>query len=225
MKALCLLLIAISSNLFSANYNDFEESYIIWREKRLDCIVDFYGTDWFVSKKVLELGCGHGHISAELQKLGAIVTCSDGRAEHGPIIEKKFPRLPFICHDCDSKSWPFDDKYDLIIHMGLLYHLQDPEYSIKQVCKHCNNLVIETTVMDHYDEHKIVFRTEKGFDQGIHNIGSFFSEYFVERCLNESGFYYLMVRGNRCNYYCWTYDYKATGDNKHFRRMWFCKAR
>ncbi len=225
MKALCLLFIAISSSLFSANPNDFEQLYTIWRERRISCIIDFYGEEWFKDKKILEVGCGHAHVSAAFHRLGAKVTCSDGRPEHGQIIANKFPHLPFVLHDCDSKDWPFEDRYDLIIHMGLLYHLQDPEHSIKQICKHCNNLVIETTVMDHYDENKIVFRNEQGFDQGIHNIGSFFSEYFVERCLNESAFYYLMVRGDRCNHFIWTYHDKATGNNKFFRRMWFCKAK
>lgn len=201
---------------------DFDNYYTEWRNKRIDCIIDFYGADFFKNKKLLEVGCAHGDIGYRFKQLGAEVTVSDGNPNHGPIINAKYPDLHFICADVEA-PWQFEDHYDIIIHMGLLYHVRDPESVLKDACKHCDHLVLETDVIDNYDPKNVTFRSEAGFDQGIHGIGSVFSEYFVERCLKESGFNFWMLRGNRCDSYCWIYDFVTRGSNKTYRRLWFCK--
>lgn len=217
-----LLLLLMPISLQAWHVDAFEGIYKEWMFKRVDCFIEFFGEDWFEGKKILEIGCGHAQCSNRLHDLGAIVTCSDGRESHGPLIKQKFPHLFFIAWDADKNNWPFEDHYDLIIHMGLLYHLKDPEKSIKQVAKHCEYLVLESDVMDNYEDKQIIFRHEEGYDQGIHNVGSLFSEYFVERCLDEAGFNFWMARGKRCNTAIWQYDVRPNGSGFFYRRLWIC---
>lgn len=87
---------------------------------------DHYGAEFFDGKNLLEVGCGYGDIGASFVELGALVTCSDGRASHMKEVRRRHRAVAAVQADLDE-PWPFDMRYDVLIHMGVLYHLADPE--------------------------------------------------------------------------------------------------
>jgi hypothetical protein len=56
-------------------------------------------------------------------ELGSIVTSSDIRKEHLDIVAQKYPNIKTLLFDGDNDS--IQDKYDIILHWGLLYHLKE----------------------------------------------------------------------------------------------------
>ena len=65
--------------------------YIESRAHQLGVLFGGVSPESFRGKMVLEVGCGHGHLGAELEKLGAQVTSTDARPGNIQQLRKKFP--------------------------------------------------------------------------------------------------------------------------------------
>jgi SAM-dependent methyltransferase len=200
----------------------FEDHYSDWRRKRIAAIADHYGPGFFNGKTVLEVGCGYGDIGAAFAAFGATVTCSDARDEHLQEAARRHPEVRVVAADLDG-PWPFP-RHDVLLHLGLLYHLADPEQAIRQALDAADHLVLETEVCDSSDP--IVSRStvEVGYDQAFNNHGCRPSPAFVERLLTESGRPFIRIEDDRCNtdYHRYDWPIKETGEFGHgLRRMWF----
>jgi cyclopropane fatty-acyl-phospholipid synthase-like methyltransferase len=201
----------------------FNDHYDEWRAKRIAAIENHYGTEFFKGRTLLEIGCGYGDIGAYFERLGAIVTCSDAREEHLARCSQLHPNVTTLCVDLD-KEWPFQ-KYDIILHMGVLYHLKDYKATIKKAFDSCDHLALETEVLN-TTETKAVSTNEDGYDQAFNGVGVRPSPKAVEETLDECGFTYEMITDNRCNSRFHIYDWEVddSGVWKHgLRRFWFCK--
>lgn len=174
---------------------NFNGAYIDYREKRIKVIKNYYGEDWFRNKKILELGCGHADISYVFYKLGAISTVSDAREEHLEVVKKKFPFFKVIRCDLD-KEWNFDEQYDLIIHMGVLYHLKNYEQNLINCFRNCDNMFLETIVTDSDDENYVEFANELGFDQAYNGIGCRPSVRNIEKIITENNHSFIEFNKN-----------------------------
>lgn len=208
---------------YAAKTEAFDCHYVDWRAKRIDAIVQHYRANFFPGKRVLELGCGYGDLGAAFAKLGADVTCADARPEHLAIVNPRYPHLKTVQADLDRR-WPFDGRWDLILHLGLLYHLRDPEPSIRWVCEAAEHIVLETEVCDSLDPRLILRLQESGYDQAFNTWGCRPSTGCVETILNEQGVTYHRLADARCNSGMRIYDWTElnTGASRHgLRRMWF----
>ena len=207
----------------------FTGHYEYWRAKRITAIVEHYGEAWFKGKSVLELGCGYGDIGYVLMTLGAQVTFAEGRAENCDYLRRRFPGNPVYFMNCENE-WPFaeDAHFDLVLHMGLLYHLDNLWFALDKACACCDDLVLETEVSDSDDENFILKTDENtsGWDQSLIGHGSRPSGACVEKHLTALGWSMQRVTDTRCNALFHTYDWevKNTGTWRHgLRRFWFCK--
>jgi SAM-dependent methyltransferase len=205
----------------------FAGHYHEWRRKRIRAIVQRYGADWFDGARVLELGCGFGDIGAALTTLGADVTLAEGRPEHVSVIADRYPGLPadrLAVYDAEG-PWPFIDRFDLVVNMGLVYHVDQWQRSIIGSLRTADRVVLETEVCDSDDPHLVVKTVEEGPDQSLSGIGSRPSAAAVESLLRAEGFRFERVTDNRCNAAFHRYDWEVrnTGGWEHgLRRFWFC---
>ena len=211
-----------------------EKIYVDYRDKRINVIINYYGKNWFKNKTVLELGCGYAGVSGELSKLGAINTVSDAREEHLNVVKQRYPSFNIIKCDLD-KEWNFDDCYDLIIHMGTLYHLKNYEQNLKNCANNCKNMFLETIVSDSDDDNYVSFINEKGEDQSFNEMGCRPSEKNIEKILTENGFIFERYFKSKLNsgmvaLVDWEIKntkkpYTSTSDMPFvwLRRDWFCK--
>lgn len=88
------------------------------------------------NKKVLEVGCGTGRFAYELAKKGASVLAVD-YSEEGIKIAKnlyKHKNLSFECKDVKKTK----GKFDIIVSLGTLEHLDRPLQKLKLFKKHIN---------------------------------------------------------------------------------------
>ncbi len=205
----------------------FEGHYSVWRARRILATLDHYGHRFFDGKTVLEVGAAFGAIGATLSALGADVTCLEGRMSNVRVIRNRYPFLKAIQHDLGS-GLPGQEVFDVIIHMGVLYHLPDPEAALRAACRRCRHLILETEVADSDDPELVVNVKEHAYryDQSLVGQGSRPSPAFLERVLKEEKFSFTQITDARCNWDFHTYDWPVT-NSKQFRsglrRMWFAK--
>ena len=202
----------------------FTVHYVEWRRRRVDAIRAHYGDQFFDGKTVLELGCGYGDIGATFAKLGARVTCCDARPEHLDVLSQRWPNLSVVVADLNHQ-WPFD-RFDVILHLGVLYHLEPSHESLRRSCRHGNHLVLETEVLDSSSSSLIARVDEDGYDQAVDGRGCRPTAARVERILREEGMRFERVADGRCNSGMHVYDWPVTesGEYRHGqRRFWFAR--
>jgi len=200
----------------------FDDHYVEWRAKRIAAILDHYGTEFFARKRVLEVGCGYGDIGAAIAQHGADVTCSDAREDHLEIVRQRHPQVETVVADLDE-PWQFA-PCDVLIHLGVLYHLREPESALRGALATSKHVILETEVLDSDDGQLSRSVAEAGYDQAFNNRGSRPSPVFVERVLTEAGRSFTRVEDDRCNTEYHKYDWQITNSGEHHtgqRRFWF----
>jgi hypothetical protein len=201
----------------------FQGHYDSWNISRMNGIKKYISPKFFAGKSLLELGCGHGHIGNNFHQLGANVTSSDARVEHLNKVNKIYPHLKTIVIDADKDL--NINKYDIIVHWGLLYHLKNIEEHIKQISTKCNVLLIETEVSDSDDTDFYIETQENGYDQAFNKIGIRPSPTYVEKLLINNGFNIKIINDPILNADFHKYDWKITNTQEYrhgMRRFWIC---
>ena len=133
-------------------------------------------------KKILEIGCGEGHLLARLQELGAHVVGLE-IGPQGKIAEQNYG-IEVINKPLEDVS--LNETYDAIISYGCLEHIID----IKALVKQCHDLLNSGGVMFHSvpnTENTIMnFR----FDDLCHQHVNYFSptnakSFFLQNCFED----------------------------------------
>ena len=217
-------------NINKSENNYFTDHYEYWTSKRIVAIVEHYGENFFKGKKILELGCGYGNIGKVLISIGAEVIFCEGREEHINILRKRFPNNRIYKMNLENE-WFFDaERFDLILHLGVLYHLDNFEYSLKKSFLSSDNIVLETEVSDSDDPKLVlkVYENQQDYDQSLIGKGSRPSPAYLENIFRENNFKYQKVTDSRCNSSFHRYDWEIKNTNTFengLRRFYFLKNR
>ena len=189
--------------------------YTDWYKKRLEKIINIFGSDWFAGKKILELGACHGDIGIELIKLGAKVTFADYRQEHLDSISEKlkdyaFLNCEFIQLDQETK-WNLNSKYDLVLHLGVLYHLKNWKQDLECAMQHSNTMILESLVHNNIFPDTIKKVNVDPFTEKYHGKNpkelSFFCQESVEATLNKIDCRHIRFENENLNSnICWERD-------------------
>ena len=204
----------------------FKEHYVEWRDRRVAAIRNHYGDPFFRGRTVVELGCGYGDIGAALAGLGASVTCCDVRPEHLEVVRDRWPHLQTVCADL-NREWPFG-HCDLILHLGLLYHLEPTHRSLYLSCQSADHLVVESEVCDSLSPETVVSMAEDGYDQAVDGVGCRPSAARVEQVFAEESMTWERVGDDRCNAGYHVYDWPEHDSGQVHdgqRRFWFVERR
>jgi len=120
-----------------------------WQHQRINFILEHYGTEYFRGKTVLEVAAAWGFIGSYFQnELGATVTCTDHYDKWVEIIKARYPNVTAFVQNVND-PWPQDVHYDVLIHMGVIYHqpanLVEPRF--REACKICDEMILETEAL------------------------------------------------------------------------------
>jgi hypothetical protein len=209
--------------------NRFDDHYIDWRFKRIQAIEKYFTKEFFKNKTLIELGAGYGDIGYHFSTLGSKVTCIEGRIDNIKYIQETYKNIDTIHKDLDIEKFEIENV-DIIINMGLLYHLKDPIYLLHKSCKYCNYMIIETEVVDSYNPSKIIYWIDKkeGYDQSLHEVGTRISVGMVESILTENNFKFERLEDDSCNsgphYYDWPIRNSGEWESGQ-RKLWFCEKK
>jgi len=202
--------------MFSGHYGD-------WIKSRMNGINEYISPEYFKSKTLLELGCGHAHIGNKFHERGAIVTSSDARKEHLQVVNDIYPHIKTLTLDADKDDIP--TKYDIILHWGVLYHISEIEKHLEKISRNCNVLLLETEVCDSDDSTFFITTDEEGYDQAFNGAGIRPSPAYVEKVLEKNGFQFRLVKDPILNSGFHSYDWEITNTNTWaggLRRFWIC---
>jgi len=178
------------SLLFEPDDSPLGPEFGLWRKLRVQKLLNHLGEDWFKGKKILEMGCSYGNIGAFFESMGAIVHYSDVREESLSQVLKRNPKAITICMDQES-DWSLEDSYDLIIHFGLLLHINYWERDLEKVLDHCSGFLALETAVNKYNDHseyKIVGEYYKTFLGTSRGIGTLTSASNIENVFARKGF-------------------------------------
>jgi len=197
--------------------------YPIWRTNRINKLITVLGgKEWFINKEILELGCTTGAISSILKSYGAIPTCAEGNIDH---IKQIKENIDNVFHIDNDKEWNLNKKFDLVIHWGLLYHLNDWKNDLVRAINHAKILTLETEVLDTTDINQEIKTNENWDDGAINRIGTRMSPYMIEKILTESNTKFVRYDDEDLNISYHNYSWKDGDYNNGtwhpgVRRFW-----
>jgi len=205
-------------------------SYSEWQKKRIKYIENHYGKEWFKGKKILEVGCGFGHIGAYFSELGGDVTCSDARQEYLDVINDRHPKIKTVQADLDDTNWRLGEDWDLILHLGTVYHLGDHTIPLIQACSATKHMVLESECCDSDSPYDVIFQREdtKGIDYAYNLRGITPSAANIERVLDFCGVEYQRCDDPQLNTELHTYDWESKNSGVFYpnhRRFWFIRKK
>jgi trans-aconitate methyltransferase len=167
---------------------DWGPQYANWTIVRTRKLRTILGDDWFRGKTILDVGCGHGNNGKRLWELGAKVTFTDGRKQY----VEKLQREGFDAFVMDNdKPWTVSGPFDLIVHWGLLYHLDNWKQDLRCAVERAPLICLETTIASSssvlYEQKTIETEENAQNDNALNGTGTVLSALHVESCLTSLG--------------------------------------
>ena len=139
---------------------------------------------------VLDVGCGDGYFGdLVFTRLGARLTCADGRAEHIATLKQERPHLAARAQVCDlDKDFP-TGTYDLVFACGILYHLENVVEFLTHCAQAAPLLFMESVVWNEAERDGLRYWEEAdSYDQALNRIGARVTPMWIDRTLKEVGY-------------------------------------
>ena len=201
----------------------FDDHYVNWQMSRIDTIEKYLGFEFFKNKSVSEIGCGYAFFGNYLSKFCDRVTVSDARIEHIETIKQNYPHLTTHVMDVDGEF--MEEKTDVLIDFGVLYHIINVESHIKSFSNY-DYIILETEVVDSDQNTTIIVNEEQNiYDQAYNGVGSRPSQLMVENFLSTAGYDFMLIKDSILNTPHHTYDWEIQNTNtwrNGLRRFWVC---
>jgi len=208
----------------------FGQAYHDRHQKLAKAIIDTYGQQWFFGKKLLDLGSGSGEIANSIYRHGAECTVIDVRQEHLKLIDRKFSKgIKTVSADLNNIFPFFNKKFDIILDLGLICHLNSFEKHLREIIPSTTFLILETAVSDSFDPNYCPKVAEpKAYDLSLHGSGCRPSPACIERVLTDCGMEFKRIISSKYNSGDYTYDWAPQNDSStslNKRAIWFCQKK
>ena len=138
---------------------------------------------------VADMGCGVGHFSGFLHGLGFDVVGFDGRPVNVEEARRRYPDIEFNVADVEATSIGERGPYDLVLCVGLLYHLENPLRALRNFSAMARKfLVIESYATPH-KQTTFYLREESALeDQSLTSLALYPSESSLLKICYRVGF-------------------------------------
>lgn len=195
-----------------------------WNSNRLGKLYEILGESWFPGKRILEVAAGHGENGKALAAKGASVLFTEGRELFVNFLKKE--GLDAQVLDLDG-AWTLDEQFDLIVHWGVLYHLDKWKESLESALEHAPLVCLETIVSESRELTFELKRKEDGYDQALLGTGTIMSAEYLESHLSSLGATFvryddLSLDANGCANYSW-FPGEPKIDLNWRRRFWMVR--
>ena len=140
-------------------------------------------------KRVLDVGCGVGHLADRLVRMGGHVICVDGRESNIAALHERYPHLEGHVGNIETEPLSRFGRFQIVFSYGLLYHLENPLQSLRNMESVCDEmLLLETIICDH--ELPLVRMEDESTDvnQALGGVAGRPTPHYVVLALNRIGF-------------------------------------
>jgi SAM-dependent methyltransferase len=196
-----------------------------WNAARVKKLVSILGEEWFLNKNILEVGCGHGNNGKALISFGAKVTFTDGRQRFVDFLKAEGFNAYVMDQD---KEWSLSGNYDLIIHWGVLYHLDNWKQDLKCALDRAPLLCLESEIHGSPDP---LFEKKNDeidhYDQALNRVGTLVSAKHLENYIESLGATFVRYDDEKLNAhpvanYSWKEEDRP-GFQSGQRRFWMIR--
>ena len=144
-------------------------------------------------RKVLDVGCGVGHLARFFVERGCNVICSDVRPENISRLREIYPDLDAHVLNVESEALSRLGRFDAVLCYGLLYHLESPMAALRNIASVCDGLLLlETVITDHVEPLlRLVDEPVETRNQASAGLASRPTPAFVVMALSRIGFPYV----------------------------------
>jgi SAM-dependent methyltransferase len=140
-------------------------------------------------KRVLDVGCGVGHLAQFFVKRRCSVVCVDGREENIASLRARYPGLSAHVRNVETEPLAALGRFDVVFCYGLIYHLENLLAGLRNMGSVCDGLLLlESLVCDHPGPVKVLEDEPRVHNQALGQLGSRPSPAYVAMALDRIGF-------------------------------------
>jgi trans-aconitate 2-methyltransferase len=147
-----------------------------WNAKLYNAKHDFvwkYGSDVVslldpqAGERILDLGCGTGHLTAQIAESGAKVTGVDRSAEMVAAARLAYPKLIFEISDATNLS--FQEEFEAVFSNAMLHWIHEPELVLRGVWRALRS---GGRFVAEFGGHKNIRAMQEAFDLALVELGA-----------------------------------------------------
>ncbi len=140
-------------------------------------------------QSAVDVGCGVGYFSKFLLDLGLRVVAVDGRKENAEEGQRRYPNITFLTRNVESPVLPELGVFDLVLCVGLLYHLENPFQAVRNLSALTGKVLIVESMCAPGAEPSLELLDEYVADnQGLNYIAFYPTEPCLVKMLYRAGF-------------------------------------
>jgi SAM-dependent methyltransferase len=140
----------------------------------------------------IDVGCGVGAFTDYLRGFGLATVGLDGREGNVTEAARRFPETEFHVRDIAGEDLGGLGRYDLVLCLGLLYHLEDPFKAVRNLGMLADKVVIiESRVTPGRRPVATLVGEDPGEDQSLRGVAFIPSEACFAGMLHSAGFEYV----------------------------------
>jgi SAM-dependent methyltransferase len=136
-----------------------------------------------------DVGCGVGYFSGFLEELGFNVVGFEGRPENVAEAKRRHPKIEFHLANIEEPSILQRGSFDLVLCVGLLYHLESPLRALRNLAAMANQLLLIESYATPQKEAAFYLREEPLLeDQSLTSLALYPSESSLVKICYRVGF-------------------------------------
>ena len=140
-------------------------------------------------RSVADVGCGVGYFSGFLRDLGFEVAGFDGRPQNIEEAKRRNSGIEFRHADVEDPSIIRSGPYDMVLCVGLLYHLENPLRALRNLSAMAGRLLLIESYATPQKETALYLREEPAFnDQSLTSLALYASESALIKISYKIGF-------------------------------------
>lgn len=141
------------------------------------------------TQSVADVGCGVGYFSGFLEELGFDVVGFDARSENVQEAKRRHPSIEFHVANVEEPSVLQRGSFDLVLCIGLLYHLESPLKAFRNLAAMANQLLLIESYATPQRETAFYLREELHLeDQSLTSLALYPSESSLIKICYKMGF-------------------------------------